>query len=144
MNFAKMKGIKSLNGTHRRLVSQHLKFLQARLYRITEHDKTVGKFLDYQDILDTIVQYSNDFEDYTKDDRSTEERLYMIPTLSLYASLGFLAGIKNDRMERLVDFEAEMERFVSSTLNLVGNLSDVLQDIKIKQNIEEELEKIKQ
>ena len=139
-----MERIKSLNNTHRRLVSQHLKFLQARLYRITEHDKTVGKFLDYQDILDTIVKYSNDFEDYTKEERSTEEWMYMIPTLSLYASLGFLAGIKNDKMERFVDFEEEMKKFVDSTLNLVGDLSDVLQDSKIKQNIEKELEKIKE
>ena len=139
-----MERIKSLNNTHRRLVSQHLKFLQARLYRITEHDKTVGKFLDYQEILDTIVKYSNDFEDYTKEERSTEEWMYMIPTLSLYASLGFLAGIKNDRMERFVDFEEEMRKFVDSTLNLVGDLSDVLQDSKIKQNIEKELEKIKE
>lgn len=137
-----MDKIKSLNNTHRRLVSQHLKFLQARLYRITEHDKTVGKFLDYQDILDTIVKYSNDFEDYTKEERSTEEWMYMIPTLSLYASLGFLAGIKNDKMERFVDFEEEMKKFVDSTLNLVGDLSDVLQDSKIKQNIEKELDKI--
>ena len=137
-----MERIKSLNNTHRRLVSQHLKFLQARLYRITEHDKTVGKFLDYQDILDTIVKYSNDFEDYTKEERSTEEWMYMIPTLSLYASLGFLAGIKNDKMERFVDFEEEMRKFVDSTLNLVGDLSDVLQDLKVKEDIGKELDKI--
>ncbi len=137
-----MERIKSLNNTHRRLVSQHIKFLQARLYKITEHDKTVGKFLDYQDILDTIVKYSNDFEDYTKEERSTEEWMYMIPTLSLYASLGFLAGIKNDRMERFVDFEEEMRRFVDSTLNLVGDLSDVLQDLKVKEDIGKELDKI--
>ncbi len=137
-----MERIKSLNNTHRRLVSQHLKFLQARLYRITEHDKTVGKFLDYQDILDTIVKYSNDFEDYTKEERSTEEWMYMIPTLSLYASLGFLAGIKNDKMERFVDFEEEMKKFVDSTLNLVGDLSDVLQDLKVKEDIGKELDKI--
>ena len=137
-----MERIKSLNNTHRRLVSQHLKFLQARLYRITEHDKTVGKFLDYQDILDTIVKYSNDFEDYTKEERSTEEWMYMIPTLSLYASLGFLAGIKNDKMERFVDFEEEMKKFVDSTLNLVGDLSDVLQDLKVKVDIGKELDKI--
>ena len=137
-----MERIKSLNNTHRRLVSQHLKFLQARLYKITEHDKTVGKFLDYQDILDTIVKYSNDFEDYTKEERSTEEWMYMIPTLSLYASLGFLAGIKNDKMERFVDFEEEMKKFVDSTLNLVGDLSDVLQDLKVKEDIGKELDKI--
>ena len=137
-----MERIKSLNNTHRRLVSQHLKFLQARLYRITEHDKTVGKFLDYQDILDTIVKYSNDFEDYTKEERRTEEWMYMIPTLSLYASLGFLAGIKNDKMERFVDFEEEMKKFVDSTLNLVGDLSDVLQDLKVKEDIGKELDKI--
>jgi hypothetical protein len=137
-----MERIKSLNNTHRRLVSQHIKFLQARLYKITEHDNTVGKFLDYQDILDTIVKYSNDFEDYTKEERSTEEWMYMIPTLSLYASLGFLAGIKNDRMERFVDFKEEMRKFVDSTLNLVGDLSDVLQDLKVKEDIGKELDKI--
>lgn len=139
-----MNKITGLNAKHRVLVRQHLKFLQARLYKVTEHDESVGKFLDFQDVLDTIIKYSNDFKGYTDKERSKDEWMYMIPTLSLYAALGFLTGIKNSKIERYVDFNAESERIVDSTLNLVGQLSDVLDDYNEKKLIEEEVNKIKE
>ena len=89
-----MDRIKGINSKHRILVREHLKFLQSRLYDLTEYDKTKGKFLDFVDVLDTIVKYSNDFKDYTNKNRGKDEWMYMIPTLSLYASLGFMVGIK--------------------------------------------------
>ena len=95
-------------------------------------------------MLDTIIKYSNDFKGYTDKERSKDEWMYMIPTLSLYAALGFLTGIKNDRMKKFVDFNAESERIVDSTLNLVGQLSDVLDDYNEKKLIEEEVDKIKE
>ena len=57
-----MKRVKTLNTAHKRLITGHLKFLQSRLYKITEHDKNYGKFKDFQEVLDTIITYSNDFK----------------------------------------------------------------------------------
>ena len=139
-----MKKVKTLNSSHRRLITNHLKFLQSRLYKITEHDKNYGKFKDFQEIIDTIITYSNDFESFTKKQRSKDEWMYMIPTLSLYACLGFLTGIKNQKIQNLVDFEQEQERFIKSTLNLVGNLSDVLKEYEERQNLEKEFIKLRE
>lgn len=139
-----MKKVKTLNSSHRRLITNHLKFLQSRLYKITEHDKNYGKFKDFQEIIDTIITYSNDFESFTKKQRSKDEWMYMIPTLTLYACLGFLSGIKNQKIENLVDFKEEQDRFIKSTLNLVGNLSDVLKEYEERQNLEKEFIKLRE
>tara|TARA_Y100000114_G_scaffold81065_1_gene74752 strand:+ start:868 stop:1305 length:438 start_codon:yes stop_codon:yes gene_type:complete len=139
-----MKKVKTLNSSHRRLITNHLKFLQSRLYKITEHDKNYGKFKDFQEIIDTIITYSNDFESFTKKQRSKDEWMYMIPTLTLYACLGFLSGIKNQKIENLVDFKQEQDRFIKSTLNLVGNLSDVLKEYEERQSLEKEFIKLRE
>ena len=68
----------------------------------------------------------------------------MIPTLSLYAYLGFLTGIKNKKTQKYIDFEQEQERIINSTLNLVGDLSDVLKEKEEKDKLEKELKKINQ
>ena len=139
-----MDRIKGLNAKHRVLARQHLKFLQSRMYKATEYDDSVGKFLDFQEILDTIVQYSNDFKPYTEKERSRDEWMYMIPTLSLYASLGFLAGMKNKKLEEIIDFEQESENLVTSTLTLVGTLSDLLDEHNETELLEKEVEKLKE
>ena len=68
----------------------------------------------------------------------------MIPTLSLYACLGFLTGIKNKKIENFVDFEEEQNRLVKSTLNLVGNLSDVLKEHEERESLEKEFIKLRE
>lgn len=127
-NFCKMDKVKGLNSYHRVAIKSHLRSLQRRMYRITEHDETLGKFGDYQEILNNIVKYSNEYFKYTKADRSKEEWLYMIPTYSMYATIGFISGMRNDDIEKIVDLEKEEEEVVSSTLNIVGHLTDVLQE----------------
>jgi len=139
-----MKRVKTLNTAHKRLITGHLKFLQSRLYKITEHDKNYGKFKDFQEIIDTIITYSNDFKAFTEKQRSKDEWMYMIPTLSLYACLGFLTGIKDKKIENFVDFEQEQDRFIKSTLNLVGNLSDILKEHEERENLEKEFIKLRE
>ena len=139
-----MDRIKGLNAKHRVLARQHLRFLQGRIYKVTEHDRCIGKFLSFQDILDTIIKYSNDFKTYTEKERSRDEWIYMIPSLSLYASLGFLAGMKNKTLEEIIDFEQEAESLVNSTLNLVGTLSDVLDEYNETELLKEEVKKLKE
>ena len=137
-----MEDVTTLNGQHKVLISKHMKFLQARIFMITERDNTIGKFLDFQDILDTIIKYSNDFEKHAKNDRGEDEWMYMIPTLSLYASLGFIAGIKNDQMETVIDFDEESRNLVESTLDIIGGLSDVLQEHREREGINNEMQKL--
>lgn len=139
-----MDRIKGINSKHRILVREHLKFLQSRLYDLTEYDKTNGKFLDFVDVLDTIVKYSNDFKDYTNKNRGKDEWMYMIPTLSLYASLGFMVGIKNEEIQKRIDMSDMQEEIIAETLELVAELADVLTDYREKKDIEKELNKIKQ
>ena len=139
-----MDRIKAINSKHRILVREHLKFLQSRLYDLTEYDKTNGKFLDFVDVLDTIVKYSNDFKDYTNKNRGKDEWMYMIPTLSLYASLGFMVGIKNEEIQKRIDMSDMQEEIIAETLELVAELADVLTDYREKKGIEKELNKIKQ
>tara|TARA_Y100001951_G_scaffold103389_1_gene112146 strand:- start:7027 stop:7452 length:426 start_codon:yes stop_codon:yes gene_type:complete len=139
-----MDRIKAINSKHRILVREHLKFLQSRLYDLTEYDKTNGKFLDFVEVLDTIVKYSNDFKDYTNKNRGKDEWMYMIPTLSLYASLGFMVGIKNEEIQKRIDMSDMQEEIIAETLELVAELADVLTDYREKKGIEKELNKIKQ
>ena len=139
-----MDRIKGINSKHRILVREHLKFLQSRLYDLTEYDKTKGKFLDFVDVLDTKVKYSNDFKDYTNKNRGKDEWMYMIPTLSLYASLGFMVGIKNEEIQKRIDMSDMQEEIIAETLELVAELADVLTDYREKKGIEKELNKIKQ
>tara|TARA_R100000805_G_C3625431_1_gene134325 strand:- start:7091 stop:7516 length:426 start_codon:yes stop_codon:yes gene_type:complete len=139
-----MDRIKAINSKHRILVREHLKFLQSRLYDLTEYDKTNGKFLDFVEVLDTIVKYSNDFKDYTNKNRGKDEWMYMIPTLSLYASLGFMVGIKNEQIQKRIDMSDMQEEIIAETLELVAELADVLTDYREKKGIEKELNKIKQ
>lgn len=127
-----MDRIKGINSKHRILVREHLKFLQSRLYDLTEYDKTNGKFLDFVDVLDTIVKYSNDFKDYTNKNRGKDEWMYMIPTLSLYASLGFMVGIKNEEIQKRIDMSDMQEEIIAETLELVAELADVLTDYREK------------
>ena len=137
-----MENVTTLNGQHKVLISKQMKFLQARIFMITERDNTIGKFLDFQDIIDTKIKYSNDFEKHAKNDRGEDEWMYMIPTLSLYASLGFIAGIKNDQMETVIDFDEESRNLVESTLDLIGRLSDVLQEHREREGINNEMQKL--
>lgn len=137
-----MDKLKGLNSYHRVAVKSHLRFLQGKVYKVTEHDETLGKFGEYQDILNSIVKYSNEFFEYTKTNRSEEEWLYMIPSYSMYATLGFLSGIKTEEISKNIDFHKEEKDIIARTLNVVGHLTDVLHEHKerVKHNRERDSE----
>jgi len=134
-----MKDIRCMNGNHRRIVKRHLRFLQRRMYVMTEHDKTTEKFSQFNNILKHIVSYSNDFID-NGDSDSVDEWLYIIPNLSLYASMGFIAGVRTEKLEKYIDFELELRNCLDSTLDAVGELSDMVSDIETKKQLEKDLE----
>ena len=134
-----MKNIKCMNSNHRRIVKRHLRFLQRRMYVMTEHDKTTEKFSQFNNILKHIVSYSNDFID-NGDSDSVDEWLYIIPNLSLYACMGFITGVRTEKLEKYIDFELELRNCLDSTLDAVGELSDMVSDIETKKQLEKDLE----
>ena len=72
-----MDRIKGINSKHRILVREHLKFLQSRLYDLTEYDKTKGKFLDFVDVVlggkVGTCQLQKDGEDVSTPDTSESD-----------------------------------------------------------------------
>jgi len=138
-NFCTMNEVKSLNGKHKRLINTHLRFLQKQVYRITDFDRTTKKFHHFQGLLDNIIDYSNDFASEGLDDENLNEWIYMIPNLSLYAALGFLVGARTEKLDRQVDIEEELALCLRNTLNTVGELTDMLTDIKIREELSERI-----
>lgn len=128
-----------MNSNHRRIVKRHLRFLQRRIYVMTEHDTTIEKFSQFNNILKHIVSYSNDFID-NGDSDSVDEWLYIIPNLSLYACMGFITGARTKKLEKHIDFELELRKCLDSTLDTVGELSDMVSDMKAKEQLEKDLE----
>jgi hypothetical protein len=59
----------------------------------------------------------------------------MIPNLTLYASIGFLIGTRTDNLEQHIDFEQELTVCMSSTMNTVGELSDMLTDLSVMEEV---------
>ena len=61
----------------------------------------------------------------------------MTPNLMLYATIGFLSGVKNDENSDLID-ELSEDLF-ETTVDFVGETTDILEDIKIKEEIQREI-----
>jgi len=130
-----MNEVDTLNDKHSKLITDHLRFLQGRVYKVTEHDNTTKKFSQFQGILNNIIDYSNDFKSNSNEGEGLEEWVYMIPNLTLYASIGFLIGTRTDNLEQHIDFEQELTVCMSSTMNTVGELSDMLTDLSVMKEV---------
>ncbi len=133
-----MNEIICINSKHREILKKYIRFLKRRVYVITEEDKTPNKFGQFNDIIEHIVSYSNDFKINNVED-NLDEWVFIIPNLSLYACMGFIVGLRNKEIDKKVDFELEMRRLFDKTLDTVGDLSDMLSDHNTGEKIEKEL-----
>jgi hypothetical protein len=61
----------------------------------------------------------------------------MTPNLILYATIGFLAGVRNDENSDLID-ELSEDLF-DTTVDFVGETTDILEDIKIKEEMQKKI-----
>tara|TARA_R110000796_G_scaffold184246_1_gene300820 strand:- start:1416 stop:1844 length:429 start_codon:yes stop_codon:yes gene_type:complete len=128
--------LSSLNQQHEEMLTQYIKFVQGTVYSATE-DCDSSKFLNFNEIIENIIDYTNAFNKIVKTSHRRTEWAYMTPNLILYACMGFLAGVKNNENKEVVD--SLSQDLFDKTVDLVGETSDILQDIKIKEDIQKKI-----
>ena len=129
--------LNSLNNKHEEMLQKYLLFVQGTVYSATE-DYDVKKFSDFNEIIENIIDYTNAFSKIIKtSSRRRSEWAYMTPNLILYSCMGFLAGLKDNKCEELIDVLSK--DLFDKTVDFVGETSDILQDIKIKEDMQKEL-----
>ena len=87
-----MNEFKHINQKHEDLVTNYLKYIQKQVYVATE-DADFGKYDDFQDILEDIMMYHNDFVGVGLNRDNIEEWMFAIPNLTMFTVLGFFAGL---------------------------------------------------
>ena len=132
--------LSSLNIKHAKLLDKYIKYLQGIAYEATEFSSH-KKFEEFNEILYNIANYTNAFKKIVKNSNRVGEWVYMPPNLMLYASMGFLTGIKNKTNKKLID-ELSEDLF-EKTVDFVGETADILDDIKEKDEIGEKIKIIK-
>tara|TARA_R110002020_G_scaffold225959_5_gene436314 strand:- start:13404 stop:13829 length:426 start_codon:yes stop_codon:yes gene_type:complete len=126
----------SLNYKHEQILTKYVKFIQGTVYRATE-DFDNKKFLDFNEILENIVKYTNAFNQVVKTPNKRAEWAYMTPNLMMYATMGFLSGIKMKENGNYIDELSEL--MFERTVEFIGETTDILEDIKIKEKIQDEI-----
>ena len=128
--------VASLNRKHEEILQKYINFVKATVFEATD-DYTVQKFIDFNEILKNIINYTNSFNEIVKTSNRRNEWAYMTPNLMLYATMGFLSGIKNDTNE--IAIEELSEGLFETTVDFIGETTDILQDIQAKEVLQKEL-----
>jgi len=131
--------VSSLNEKHEEIIHKYLKFVQGTVYTATEGYSS-DKFLDFNEILENILKYTNAFNKLVKTNSRRSEWAYMTPNLMLYATIGFLSGVKNDENSELID-ELSEDLF-DKTVDFVGETTDILEDIQNKEDMQKKILKL--
>tara|TARA_R110000824_G_scaffold202163_4_gene386394 strand:+ start:833 stop:1258 length:426 start_codon:yes stop_codon:yes gene_type:complete len=126
----------SLNKKHEEILQKYVNFVKSTVFEATD-DYTVQKFIDFNEIIKNIINYTNSFNRIVKTSNRRNEWAYMTPNLMLYATMGFLAGIKNDTNES--DIDDLSEELFETTVDFIGETTDILQDIQTKEILQKEL-----
>jgi len=128
--------ISSLNEKHEKILTKYVEFIQGTAYRATE-DFSSEKFLDFNEILENIIKYTNTFNKIVKGNGRRNEWAYMTPNLMMYATMGFLSGVKKtDNCDYIEDLaEVMFER----TVDFIGETTDILHDIKVKEDMQKKI-----
>tara|TARA_R100001224_G_scaffold60659_1_gene36085 strand:+ start:261 stop:665 length:405 start_codon:yes stop_codon:yes gene_type:complete len=122
------------NDKHRDILIKYMRYVKSLVYYVTE-DEVVGKFNDFNNILNTIINYSNEFRETNKANGETaEEWRYMLPNLVLFSTIGFLSGINNSSMKGQIS-KLKDNLFVK-TSEMVGQITDIYEEETLKKEIE--------
>ena len=124
------KEIYAVNQKHKALLEKYIVYVKKVAYFATE-DSKLGKFREYNDILNTIIAYSNNFYEGVRDNKDLKaEFAYIIPNFVLYMTIGFMTGLKNKNNE--YDLIMLIDRLTRKTELLTGEITDILnEDLKI-------------
>jgi len=128
--------VSSLNQKHEEMLHKYVKFVQGTAYTATEGYES-SKFLDFNEVIANIITYTNSFNNMLSSSNRRTEWAYMTPNLMLYATIGFLNGVKNDENSDLID-ELSEDLF-ETTVDFVGETTDILEDIKIKEEMQKKI-----
>tara|TARA_R100000655_G_scaffold46846_4_gene83819 strand:- start:1979 stop:2395 length:417 start_codon:yes stop_codon:yes gene_type:complete len=124
--------LNSLNQKHENMLKKYIKFVQGTVYNATE-DANLRKFLDFNEILQNIITYTNAIERLDKN----SEWVYMAPNLMLYSCIGFLSALRNKDNNKLMD--ELCEKLFEETVDFMGETTDILEDIRIKKKLQRKI-----
>lgn len=128
--------VSSLNQKHEEMLHKYVKFVQGTVYTATEGYES-SKFLDFNEVIANIITYTNSFNNMLSSSNRRTEWAYMTPNLMLYATIGFLSGVRNDENTELID-ELSEDLF-ETTVDFVGETTDILDDIQQKEEIQRKI-----
>ena len=131
--------IEAINKKHAGFLKVYIKNIQEIMFEATEKAQ-IGKFAEINELLSNVVRYSNKFKEYTNSSTEINEWCYMIPNLMMYASTGFLIGIRNTEnskdvndaidglFDKTVKITSETNKLIDE-LDAVGELEELLNNI---------------
>ena len=128
--------LNSLNKNHEDILKKYISFVQKTVYQATE-DFEAKKFLDFNEVLENIIDYTNAYSKFVKTPQRRTELAYMTPNLILYSCVGFMSGIRNKKNSDLLD-ELSEDLF-ETTVDFIGETTDILEDIRIKEKVQKKI-----
>lgn len=126
----------SLNQYHEDILKKYISFVQKTVYQATE-GHTVKKFLDFNEVLENIIDFTNAFNKIVKSSNRRTEWAYLTPNLILYACVGFISGLRNKENNELMSRLSE--DLFENTIDLIGETTDILEDMKIKEDMQKQI-----
>ena len=131
--------IDAINKKHAGVLKNYIKDIQYIMFEATEN-ANVGKFSEINDLLSNVVRYSNKFKEYTKNPKEINEWCYMIPNLMMYASTGFLIGIRSD--ENTEDVNEAIDKLFETTVTITATTNKMLDELEAIGELEKMLTNI--
>lgn len=131
--------IDAINKKHAGVLKNYIKDIQYIMFEATEN-ANVGKFSEINDLLSNVVRYSNKFKEYTKNPKEINEWCYMIPNLMMYASTGFLIGIRSK--ENTEDVNDAIDRLFETTVTITATTNKMLDELEAIGELEKMLTNI--
>ena len=119
--------IEAINKKHAGYLKDYIKDIQEIMFDATEN-ANAGKFAEINNLLGNVVRYSNKFKEYTKSTQEINEWCYMIPNLMMYASTGFLIGIKDEN--NTDDVDEAIDRLFENTVKITSETNKMLDKLE--------------
>ena len=119
--------IDAINKKHAGFLKNYIKDIQEIMFEATEN-ANVGKFSEINNLLSNVVRYSNKFKEYTNNHKEINEWCYMIPNLMMYASTGFLIGIRSD--ENGEDVDNAIDKLFATTVSITSETNKMLDELE--------------
>tara|TARA_Y100001973_G_C5072364_1_gene268230 strand:+ start:75 stop:488 length:414 start_codon:yes stop_codon:yes gene_type:complete len=131
--------IEAINKKHAGVLKTYIKDIQGIMFEATEK-ANIGKFSEINNLLSNVVRYSNTFKEYTNNPKEINEWCYMIPNLMMYASTGFLIGIKSKHNTQ--DINIAIDKLFETTVKITSDTHNMLDELEAVGQLEQMLTKL--